>query len=117
MRKKTMTIGMTATFLCLVFLGAFLAQGYEMEDYEPRCAIERNVTPSYSQRGPNVNKETIARLSSEASIEDLENAYYYQMIEDEYIHINDCKMEVAPLVKSRTSEPFAQAKHNQSCDC
>ena len=115
MKKKTMTIGMTATFLCLVFLGAFLAQGYEMEDYEPRCAIERNVTPSYSQRGPNVNKETIARLSSEASIEDLENAYYYQMIDDKYI---DGQIEFVNCSKTRScDDPCTQINSCQSCDC
>ena len=115
MKNKTMTIGMTATFLCLVFLGAFLAQGYEMEDYELRCAIERNVATSYSQRGPNVNKETIARLSPEASIEDLENAYYYQMIEDKNI---DGQIEfINPSKTGSCDDPCTQINNCQSCKC
>lgn len=115
MKSKKMTIGMTATLLCLVFLGAFLAQGFEMEDFELRCVVERNVAPSYSQRGPNVNKETIAKLSSEASIEDLENAYYYQMIEEKYI---DGQVEFVNSSKTRScDEPCTQIINCQSCDC
>jgi len=115
MKNKTMTIGMTATFLCLIFLGAFLAQGYEMEDFEPGCAIEREITPSHSQPGPNVNNETIAELSSVASIEDLETAYYYQMIDDKYI---DGQIESVNCSKTRScGEPYNQINNCQSCAC
>jgi hypothetical protein len=115
MKSKKVTIGMTATLLYLVFFGVILAQGYEMEDFELRCSIERNEAPSYSQRGPSVNKETNAKLSSEASIEDLENAYYYQMIDDKYI---DGQMEFINLSKTGScDEPCTQINNCHSCNC
>lgn len=86
MKSKKMIIGMTATLFCLVFLGAFLAQGYETERSGFRCAVERNVAPYSFRLAPNANKESMDTLSSETSLEDLENAYYYQMIEDKYKH-------------------------------
>ena len=115
MKSKKIIIVMTATLLCIVFLGAFLAQGYEVEGFELRCAIERNVAPSYSQRDLNVNKETIAKLSSEASIEDLENAYYYQMIENKYV---DGQVEfITPSKTGSCDEPCTQINNCQSCNC
>ena len=117
MKREKMITGLTVALFSLAFVGAFFVQGDEEKAPELGYAIERNIISSSRQLDPNANGESVAALTSENSLEDLENAYYYQMIEDEYIHINDCQMEVAPLAKSRTGEPFAQAKHNQSCDC
>ena len=117
MKREKMSTGLSVALFFLVFVGAFFVQGYEEKAPELGYAIERNIISSSHQLDLNANGEAVAALTSEDSLEDLENAYYYQMIEDEYVHINDCQMEVAPLAKSRTCEPFAQAKHNQSCDC
>jgi hypothetical protein len=117
MKREKMITGLTVALFSLAFVGAFFVQGDEEKAPELGYAIERNIISSSRQLDPNANWLAIEELSNEDSLEDLENAYYYQMIEDEYIHINDCQMEVAPLAKSRTGEPFAQAKHNQSCDC
>ena len=117
MKREKMITGLSVALFSLVFVGAFFVQGDEEKAAELGYAIERNIISSSHQLDPNANGGSVAALTSEDRLEDLENAYYYQMIEDEYIHINDCQMEVAPLAKSRTCEPFAQAKHNQSCDC
>ena len=86
MKSKKVIIGMAVTLFCLVLVGAFLAQGYETEGSELRCAVVRNVVPYSFQLVPNANNEAMATLTSEDSLEDLENAYYYQMIEDKYKH-------------------------------
>ena len=56
-------------------------------------------------------------LSTEVSLEDMENAYYYEMFADKYSDINDDQIEVTPPTKSSTGGLCSQAKHNQSCDC
>ena len=46
-------------------------------------ATGRNIVPFSHQLGPNANWLDIEELSNEDSLEDLENAYYYKMNEDE----------------------------------
>lgn len=117
MKREKMITGLAVALFSLFFVGVFFVQGYEEKAPELGYAIERNIVSASRQLDPNANGESVAALASEDSLEDLENAYYYQMIEDDYIHINDGQKEVASPAKSRTGGLCAQAKHNQSCDC
>ncbi len=122
MKREKMITGLAIALFSLVFGGAFFVHGYEGKIPELGFATERNIAPSSHQLDPNANWLAIEKLSNEDSLEDLENAYYYKMNEDKYIHINDGQSEVALPSKSRTDGPCAQVKcaqvkHNHSCNC
>ena len=117
MKREKMITGLSVALFSLVFVGAFFVQGDEEKAAELGYAIERNIISSSHQLDPNANGGSVAALTSEDRLEDLENAYYYQMVENDYIHINDGQMEVASPAKSRTGGLCAQDKHNQSLGC
>ena len=78
-----MITGFAVAPLSLLFAGAFFVHGYEGKVPELGFSPVRNISPFSHQLGPNANWLAIEELSNEDSLEDLENAYYYKMNEDE----------------------------------
>ena len=78
-----MITGFAVAPLSLFFAGAFFVHGYEGKVPDLGFAPVRNIIPFSHQLGPNANWQAIEELSNEDSLEDLENAYYYKMNEDE----------------------------------
>ena len=83
MKNAKMIIGMAATLFCLILVGSILTQENERESSDSVFAVERTVSPSSNQLYLNANWGVNGKQGAEASIEDLENAYYYKMIEDQ----------------------------------
>ena len=117
MKREKMISGLAVALFSLVFVGAFFVQGDEEKAPELRYAIEKNIVSSSHQLDPNASWLAMEELSNEVSLEDMENAYYYEMIEDKYSDIKDGQIEVAPPSMPITGGPCSQTKHNHSCDC
>ena len=111
MKSKIMIAGMAAILFCLVIVGALSAQEYERE--VSGFAVERTFAPSSNQFNLDTNRGGIGIKTTEASLEDLENAYYYQMIEDQYLNINDGQMEVSAPLKDQ----LKRNNNHPSCKC
>ena len=109
MKSKKMITGMAAVLFCLVFVGALSAQEYDKKFSS--FAVERTVAPSSNQYHLDANRGVTGIMSTVDSLEDLENAYYYQMIEEQYI--NDGQMEVSSPLKDQ----LEQNKNHPSCKC
>ena len=107
MKSKIMIAGMAAILFCLVIVGALSAQEYERE--VSGFAVERTFAPSSNQ----FNLDTNGIKTTVDSLEDLENAYYYQMIEDQYLKINDGQMEVSDPLKDQ----LKRNNNHPSCKC
>jgi len=117
MKREKMISGLAVALFSLVFVGAFFVQGDEEKTPELRYAIEKNIVSSSHQLDPNASWLAMEELSNEVSLEEMENAYYYEMIEDKYSDINDDQIEVTPPTKSSTGRLCSQAKQYHSCDC
>lgn len=102
---------MTTTLFCLVFVGALSAQEYERE--VPGFVVERTVVPSSNQFNLDTNRGWTGIMTTEDSLEDLENAYYYQMIEDQYLNIDDGQLEVSAPLKDQ----LKRNNNHPSCKC
>jgi len=111
MKIKKMIAGMAAILFCLVFVVALAAQEYERE--VSGFTVERTVAPSSNQFNLDANRGWTGIMTTEDSLEDLENAYYYQMIEDQYININDGRMEVSAPLKDQ----LKRNNNHPSCKC
>lgn len=109
MKSKKMITGMAAILFCLVFVGALSAQGYDKKF--SGFVVERTVAPSSNQFHLDANRGVTGTISTEDSLENLENAYYYQMIEEQYII--DGQMEVSSPLKDQSE----QNKNHPSCKC
>jgi len=109
MKSKKMITGMAEILFSLVFVGALSAQGYDKKSYG--FSVERTVAPSSNQFHLDVNRGVTGTMSAEDSLEDLENAYYYQMIEEQ--SIIDGKIEVSSPLKDQSE----QNKNHPSCKC
>ena len=117
MKRVKLITGLAVALFSLVIVGAFFVQGDEEKAPEFRYAIEKKIVSSSHQLDPNGSGLTMEELSNEVSLEDMENAYYYEMIEDKYSDINDDQIKVAPPSTSSTGGPCSQTKHNHSCSC
>jgi hypothetical protein len=111
MKSKKMITGMTAILFCLVFVGALLAQ--EIEREVSGFAVEGAVAPSSNQLNLNANWGVMGKQAKEVSMEELENAYYYQMIEEQYINNNDSQMEISAPHKDQ----LERNNNFPSCKC
>ena len=111
MKSKKMITGMAEILFSLVFVGALSAQGYDKKS--SGFAVERTVAPSSNQFHLDANRGVTGTMSAEDSLEDLENAYYYQMIEEQYINNNDGQMEISAPHKDQLD----RSNTHPSCKC
>ena len=111
MKSKKMNAGMAAILFFLVFVGALSAQEHERE--VSGFAVERTVAPSSNHLNLNANWGVLGAQTTEDSLEDLENAYYYQMIEDQYINSDDVQMDASAPLKDQ----LKQNNNHPSCKC
>ena len=111
MKSKKIITGMMAILFCLVFVGALLAQEYERE--VSGLAVEGTVAPSSNQINLNANWGVMGKQTTEVSLEVLENAYYYQMIEEQYNNSNDGQMEISAHNKYQ----LERNNNHPSCKC
>lgn len=115
MKRKKMITSLTVALFSVVLVGAFFVPGVEREALELESASERNVVSSSCQLNSKGNWVAMQNLSNEISLEDLENAYYYQMIEDMSI-VGQAEAENSTKARS-CDEPCVQINSCQSCDC
>ena len=111
MKSKKMIVGMAAILFCLVFVGALSAQEYAGEF--SGFAVERTLALSSNQFNLDANRWGTGIKTTEDSLEDLENAYYYQMIEDQSVNINDGQMEASVPLKDQ----LERNKNHPSYNC
>jgi len=111
MKSKKMITGMAAILFCLVFVGALSAQEYERDI--SGFAVEGVVAPSSNQLNLNANWGVMGKQTKEVSLEELESAYYYQMIEEQYINNNDGQMEISAPQKDQ----LERNNNHPSCKC
>ena len=111
MKSKKVIVGMAAILFCLVFVGALSAREHDREFSD--FAVERSLALSSNQFHLDANRGGIGIKTTEDSLEDLENAYYYQMIEDQSVNINDGKMEVSAPLKDQ----LKRNNNHPSCKC
>ena len=113
MKSKKMITVMATTLFCLVFVGAMLAQGYERDDSDSTLAVEKTASLSSNQLHLNANYGIMGTQKTEPSLEELENAYYYQMIEDQYKKLNDDHLEITSPLEGQSTRD----KLDPSCSC
>jgi len=111
MKSKKMITGMAAILFCLLFVGALSAQ--EDERDVSGFVLEGAVAPTSNQLNLNANWEVMGKQTTEVSLEELENAYYYQMIEEQYINSNDGQMEISAPHKDQLD----RSNTHPSCKC
>jgi len=111
MKSKKMITGMAAILFCLVFVGALSAQEYERD--VSGFSVEGVVAPSSNQLNLNANWGVMGKQTKEVSLEELESAYYYQMIEEQYINNNDGQMEISAPQKDQ----LERNNNHPSCKC
>ena len=111
MKSKKMITGTAAILFCLLFVGALSAQ--EDERDVSGFALEGAVAPTSNQLNLNANWEVMGKQTTEVSLEELENAYYYQMIEEQYINSNDGQMEISAPHKDQLD----RSNTHPSCKC
>jgi hypothetical protein len=112
-----MISSLAVALFSLVLVAAIFLQGDEVKSLESGSAIERNVVSSSRQISPKANWIAMEELSNEDSLEDLETAYYYQMIEEKSRDAIDCQVEVATPSQSKSCKSFNQINNCQSCAC
>ena len=109
MKSKKMITGMAAILFYLVLVGALSAQEYERD--VSGFAVEGTVAPSSNQLNLNANWGVMGQQTKKVSLEELESAYYYQMIEEQ--NIIDGQIEVSSPLKDQSE----QNKNHPSCKC
>ena len=112
MKSKKMITGMAAILFYLVLVGALSAQEYERD--VSGFAVEGAFAPSSNQFNLNANWGVMDKQAKEVSLEELESAYYYQMIEEQYINNNDGQMEISAPHKDQLER---NNNHPSSCKC
>jgi hypothetical protein len=111
MKSKKMIPGMAAILFYLVLVGALSAQEYERD--VSGFAVEGTVAPSSNQLNLNANWGVMGQQTKKVSLEELESAYYYQMIEEQYINNNDGQMEISAPHKDQ----LERNNNHPSCKC
>ena len=111
MKSKNMITGITAILFCLVFVGALLAQ--EIEREVSGFAVKGTVASYSKQLNLNANWGVMGKQATDFSLEELENAYYYQMIEEQYINNNIDQMEISAPHKDQ----LERNNNFPSCKC
>ena len=102
---------MATILFCLIFVGALSAQEYERD--VSGFAVEGTVVPYSNQLNLIANWGVMDKQTTEVSLEELENAYYYQMIEEQYISSNDGQMKISAPLKNQ----LERNNNHPSCKC
>ena len=111
MKSMKMIAGMAVIIFCLAFVGVLSAHEYKRE--ASGFTVERTFTDSSSQFKTNANRWGMNIKTTENRLEDLENAYYYQMIDNQYINMNGNQMENSAPIKDQVE----QNVNHPSCKC